>query len=107
MAAELAAHDPALFERLVLLAPIGLWREDRPIANWIMTPPEELPALLFKDPGCAAAQAMFTPPEDPGEAVAADRRAWSGRSAAPASSSGRSPRRGSGEAPAPGCARRR
>ncbi len=71
MAAELAAHDPALFERLVLLAPIGLWREDRPIANWIMTPPDELPALLFKDPGCAAAQAMFTPPEDPGEAVAA------------------------------------
>ena len=71
MAAELAAHDPGLFERLVLLAPIGLWREDWPIANWIMTPPEELPALLFKDPDCPAAQAMFTPPEDPGEALAA------------------------------------
>ena len=71
MAAELAAHDPGLFERLVLLAPIGLWREDFPIANWIMTPPEELPALLFKDPQCAAAQAMFTPPADPGEALAA------------------------------------
>ena len=36
-----------------------------------MTPPEALPALLFKDPGCAAAQAMFTPPDDPGEALAA------------------------------------
>lgn len=71
MAAELAAHRPELFERLVLLAPIGLWREDLPIVNWIMTPPEELPALLFKDPGCPAAQAMFTPPEDPGEALAA------------------------------------
>ena len=71
MAAELAAHDPDLFERLVLLAPIGLWREDLPIANWIMTPPEQLPALLFKDPGCAAAQAMFTPPEDAGEALSA------------------------------------
>ena len=71
MAAELAAHDPRLFERLVLLAPIGLWREDLPIANWIMTPPEELPALLFRDPDCAAARAMFTPPEDPGEAMAA------------------------------------
>lgn len=70
MAAELAAHDPGLFERLVLLAPIGLWREDLPIANWIMTPPEDLPALLFKDPGCPAAQAMFTPPEDPEEALA-------------------------------------
>ena len=70
MAAELAAHRPDLFDRLVLLAPIGLWREDLPIANWIMTPPEELPALLFRNPGCPAAQAMFTPPEDPGEALA-------------------------------------
>lgn len=71
MAAELAALRPDMFARLVLLAPIGLWREDLPIANWIMTPPEELPALLFKDPGCPAAQAMFTPPEDPAEALAA------------------------------------
>ncbi len=36
-----------------------------------MTPPEELPALLFRDPQCPAARAMFTPPEDPGEALAA------------------------------------
>ena len=71
MAAELAAHRPDLFQRLVLLAPIGLWREDLPIANWIMTPPEELPALLFRDPQCPAARAMFTPPDDPGEALAA------------------------------------
>ncbi len=71
MAAELAALRPDMFARLVLLAPIGLWREDVPIANWIMTPPEELPALLFKDPGCAAARTMFTPPEDAGVALAA------------------------------------
>lgn len=71
MAAELAALRPDMFARLVLLAPIGLWREDAPVANWIMTPPEALPALLFKDPGCPAAQAMFAPPEDPGEALAA------------------------------------
>ena len=71
MAAELAAHAPDLFQRLVLLAPIGLWREDLPIANWIMTPPEALPALLFRDPQCPAARAMFTPPDDPGEALAA------------------------------------
>jgi pimeloyl-ACP methyl ester carboxylesterase len=32
-------------------------------------PPSELPALLFKDPGCAAAKAMFTPPSDPAVAV--------------------------------------
>jgi pimeloyl-ACP methyl ester carboxylesterase len=64
MAAELAAHFPSLFGKLVLLDPIGLWREDMPVANWMTTPPPALPALLFKNPQCAAAKAMFTPPAD-------------------------------------------
>lgn len=65
LAAELAAHFPGLASRLVLLAPIGLWREDAPLADWMSTPPHELPALLFADPTGPAATAMFTFPDDP------------------------------------------
>ncbi len=71
LAAELAAHFPNLFAKLVLLDPIGLWRQDAPLANWIAAPPTELPALLFKDPGSPAAQAMLALPDDPDKAVAA------------------------------------
>lgn len=64
LAAELAAHFPALFERMVLMAPVGLWTPDIPVANWIAAPPEAMPAMLFADPEGPAAQAIFTPPED-------------------------------------------
>ena len=69
LAAELASCFPKLFAKVVLCDPIGLWRPDLPIANWMTTPAAGLPALLFKDPGCAAAKAMFTPPSDPALAV--------------------------------------
>jgi pimeloyl-ACP methyl ester carboxylesterase len=71
LAAELASHYPALFSKVVLLAPVGLWREDLPIADWMTMPPAALPSLLFKDPGCPAAVAMFTPPDDAEQLVAA------------------------------------
>ncbi|MBJ8347078.1 alpha/beta fold hydrolase [Antrihabitans sp. YC2-6] len=71
LAAELAAAYPDQFDKLVLLDPIGLWREDKPVANWITAAPTELPAMLFADPEGQAAQAMFTPPTDPEEAIAA------------------------------------
>jgi pimeloyl-ACP methyl ester carboxylesterase len=71
LAAELAAYFPGLPEKLVLLDPIGLWRDDHPVANWIATPPDRLPALLFKDPASPAAQAMLAMPEDPEIARAA------------------------------------
>jgi len=70
MAAEMAAHVPSLFKKVVLLDPIGLWRDDLPITNWMTTPPPALPSLLFKNPECPAAKAMFTPPDDPELAVA-------------------------------------
>jgi pimeloyl-ACP methyl ester carboxylesterase len=71
LACELAASFPGLFRKLVLLAPIGLWRDDAPIANWVATPAAQLPALLFHDPSGPAAQAMLTPPADPDAAVTA------------------------------------
>jgi len=69
LALELASYFPTLFAKVVLCAPLGLWRPDLPIANWMTTPAVEMPALLFKNPGCPAAKAMFTPPSDPAVAV--------------------------------------
>jgi pimeloyl-ACP methyl ester carboxylesterase len=71
LAAELASTFPALFSKLVLFDPIGLWREDAPVANWVATPPPELPGLLFRDPGAEGPRAMLTPPADPEAAVRA------------------------------------
>jgi pimeloyl-ACP methyl ester carboxylesterase len=65
LAAELAAAYPELFSKVVLLDPIGLWRDDAPVANWMAAPPSELPAMLFADPSSEAAQAMLALPEDP------------------------------------------
>ena len=64
LACELQATFPGMFGKLVVLAPIGLWRDDAPVANWMMTAPQDLPALLFADPASPAAQAAFTLPED-------------------------------------------
>lgn len=71
LAAELASFFPKLFAKVVLCAPIGLWKPDLPIANWMTTSSAGLPALLFKNPECEAAKAMFTPPSDPAAFVAA------------------------------------
>ena len=64
LACELQATFPGTFGRLVVLDPIGLWRDDAPVANWLMASPAELPALLFADPGSEAAQAMLALPEE-------------------------------------------
>lgn len=71
LAAELASYFPDLFSRVVLLDPIGLWRDDRPVASPWAASQEELPPMLFADPSGPAAQAFLTPPADPEEAIAA------------------------------------
>lgn len=71
LACELAACYPGLASRLVLLDPIGLWRDDLPVANWVIATPEELASLLFLDPEGEAARAVLALPEDPNEAAAA------------------------------------
>jgi pimeloyl-ACP methyl ester carboxylesterase len=65
LAAELASAYPSLFAKVVLLDPIGLWRDDAPIANWMATSPEDLPALMFHAPESPAAHAMLALPDDP------------------------------------------
>jgi pimeloyl-ACP methyl ester carboxylesterase len=67
IAADLAACFPHLFGSLVLLSPLGLWRDDAPIplVEMITGPVEQLPAYLYAHPDSAAAQAALTPPDDP------------------------------------------
>src|SRR5712692_6270383 len=50
VAAEIAATNPGRVSRLVLIDPIGLWRNDVPVRNWMATPLAELPRYLFADP---------------------------------------------------------
>lgn len=61
LAAELAAHFPALPARLVLVSPLGLWRPDAPVGNWLVTPATE----LFHDPSTEPARAALATPSDP------------------------------------------
>lgn len=64
---------PDALSRLVLLSPIGLWRDDAPIrlVEMVTGPPEELPSYLFKYPESEAAQAMMALPDDPDQVPAA------------------------------------
>jgi len=57
--AELAAHFPRRVSRLVLIAPVGLWNDDYPVADLFAALPTELPALLYADTSHPAAQAMI------------------------------------------------
>jgi pimeloyl-ACP methyl ester carboxylesterase len=67
MAADLAAHFPELFSKLVLLAPAGLWLDDHPPTVFELTAakPEEVPGYLFANPDSDIAKAFFAMPDDP------------------------------------------
>ena len=54
MACELAAHRPERVSKMVLLDPIGLWRDDAPVAPYMLMPPEKLVATLYKHLDSAA-----------------------------------------------------
>jgi pimeloyl-ACP methyl ester carboxylesterase len=71
VACEIAAHRRGAISGLALLDPIGLWRDDAPVAQYMTMTPDELAGVLFHDPGCAAAQAALALPEDLGERAVA------------------------------------
>jgi pimeloyl-ACP methyl ester carboxylesterase len=69
VAAELAAAMPKSVTRLVLIDPVGLWRDDLPVKNWMVLRDNERRPLLFADPEGEAAQRFFGAPDDPAERV--------------------------------------
>ena len=68
VAAEIAACYPQRVGKLVLVSPIGLWRDDVPVKNWMIMPLEEVVKAVFYDPSGPLAQQMLSVPEDEKEA---------------------------------------
>lgn len=55
IAAEMAALAPMAYDRVVLVAPAGLWLDDYPIVDLFSLLPYEFPQYLFHDPEAGAA----------------------------------------------------
>lgn len=65
IAAELAAASPRSVSRLALIDPVGLWRDDLPVKNWMILSERERRTVLFADPDGEAAKKFFAVPSDP------------------------------------------
>jgi pimeloyl-ACP methyl ester carboxylesterase len=64
LGAEFAAASPKSIKRLVLIDPVGLWRDDLPVQNWMILSDKTRRASLFADPGGEAAQRFFDVPSE-------------------------------------------
>lgn len=69
LAAEIAAAVPRSVGRLILIDPVGLWRDDHPVQNWMILSEAARKASLFADPDGAAARRFFEIPSDPKQRV--------------------------------------
>ncbi len=69
MACELAAFRPERVSKMIVLDPIGLWREDTPVAPYMLMPPEQLAATLYKHLDSPPVQAALQMPSDPKQAA--------------------------------------
>lgn len=59
VAAEIAATYPQLVEKLVLVSPLGLWRDDTPVGNPMMLDPMQLVQATFADVNGVPAKMMI------------------------------------------------
>jgi len=64
LAAEFAAAAPKSVAKLVLIDPVGLWRDDLPVKNWMVLGDKVRRAALFADPDGEAAKRFFAVPSD-------------------------------------------
>jgi pimeloyl-ACP methyl ester carboxylesterase len=69
VAAEFAAAVPQSVGRLVLIDPVGLWRDDLPVKNWMILSDDARRSSLFADPEDEAARRFFSVPSDAAERV--------------------------------------
>lgn len=65
VAAELAANSRHRIDRLVLVAPVGFWRDDAPVPDIAVLPPHRLVELMLHDPSSPLAATMTPPRDDP------------------------------------------
>lgn len=71
LAAEFAAAAPRSVGRLVLIDPVGLWRDDAPVQNWMILADKVRRSSLFADPDGAAARHFFDVPAEEAQRVEA------------------------------------
>ena len=64
VACEVAAASPRRAGHLVLIDPLGFWRDADPVVNWMALDPAEMRRRLFRDPDGEAARRMFGEAED-------------------------------------------
>ena len=69
LAAEIAAAAPTSVGRLALIDPVGLWRDDHPVQNWMVLSDKARRPSLFADPDGEAAKRFFDVPTDDAERV--------------------------------------
>ncbi len=69
VAAELAATNQKRVSKLALVDPLGLWRDDAPIKNYMVMPQAELDSLLFADANHPARKLVFMNPEEPDSVI--------------------------------------
>jgi pimeloyl-ACP methyl ester carboxylesterase len=69
LAAEFAAAVPKSVAKLVLIDPVGLWRDDLPVKNWMVISDAERRRALFADPTGEGAERFFAIPADAKERV--------------------------------------
>lgn len=65
VAAEIAANNPRRVSRLVLIDSLGLWLDDAPIKNYMVTPQAQLDPLFFHDINHPTRKHIFMNLEDP------------------------------------------
>ena len=63
LAAELAALCSHRVRRLVLTNPVGLWRDDDPVLDFFVLPPEQLMPYIVHDPESEAIREAFPLPQ--------------------------------------------
>jgi pimeloyl-ACP methyl ester carboxylesterase len=69
VAAEIAAINPERVRKLVLMAPMGLWRDDHPIPDISTITPTQMPGLLLADPDGPLASLLAMPDASDPEAL--------------------------------------
>jgi pimeloyl-ACP methyl ester carboxylesterase len=77
IACEVAAAAPRRAARLVLIDPIGFWRDADPVVNWMALEPAEMRRRIFRDPDSEPARQLFGDGADEKAAAAGRvRLAW-------------------------------
>jgi pimeloyl-ACP methyl ester carboxylesterase len=64
LAAEFAAAAPRSVGKLVLIDPVGLWRDDLPVKNWMVLSDKERKPSLFADPDSEGGKQFFAVQSD-------------------------------------------